>query len=446
MTGRGTEASGGEEIGRTRWWSGSRRRGHLLLGVLCAGVTAFVATVPYHRDWFDLWVYYDAVRHWTGADGGLRGAGLYDYRVPGETYGFTYPPFAALCVLPLSLLTWPVAVTAGVMANLGALALILRRLAEPVIRRHGLDRWTSYAVILCLLALLEPVYDSISFGQVNLLLLALVLTDARLLVSGSRWAGIGVGLAAAVKLTPAIFVGHLLVTRRWRAAGTAAAVAVGATLLAVWCAPGASHAYWTSALWDTSRIGDLSYVSNQSWQGVLARLSAPAEPSRLWWAFGVAAVVGAWAYRVDRARAAGDVRGGIALTGAAACLVSPVTWVHHLVWLLPALAVLADRALEPPRRGRPLAVAVAVYVILCSYVVWLWRYDVSGIDGFIGGNAFVWTALALLLALPLRRPDPEQRRLDGADPARSGHESGDGAGRRTGDHDVDGGHGAAVLP
>ncbi|MET4920917.1 glycosyltransferase 87 family protein [Streptomyces sp. PSRA5] len=399
--------------GTKGWWPASRRRRYLLLGVLCAGVTAFVATVPYHRDWFDLWVYYDAVRHWTDAGGGLRGAGLYDYRVPGQVYGFTYPPFAALCVLPLSLLAWPVALTVGIVANLGALALILRRLAEPVIRRHGLDRWTSYTLILCMLALLEPVYDSISFGQVNLLLLALVLTDARLLSTGSRWAGIGIGLAAAVKLTPAIFIGYLVVTRRWRAAGTAVAVAVGATLLAGWLAPGASHAYWTSALWDTSRIGDLSYVSNQSLQGVLARLSAPAEPDRLWWACGVVAVVGAWAYRVDKARTVGDVRGGIALTGAAACLVSPVTWVHHLVWLLPALAVLADRALEPPRRGRPLIAAVAVYVIQCSYVVWLWRYDASGVAGFIGGNAFVWTALALLLTLPVRPPHPALRALSG---------------------------------
>lgn len=403
MTGRelaGQEPTGREPAGR------DMRRRYLLLGVLCAGVTAFVATVPFHRDWFDLWVYYDAVRHWTDSGGGLRGDGLYDYRVPGEVYGFTYPPFAALCVLPLSLFSWPVALVAGIAANLGALALILRRLAEPVIRRHGLDRWTSYTLILCLLALLEPVYDSISFGQVNLLLLALVLTDARLLSTGSRWAGIGIGLAAAVKLTPAIFIGYLVVTRRWRAAALAVAIALGATLLAVGLAPGASYAYWTHALWDTSRIGDLSYVSNQSWQGVLARLSAPADPDRLWWGVGVLAVVGVWAYRVDKARAVGDVRGGIALTGAAACLVSPVTWVHHLVWLLPALAILADRALEPPRRGHRLTVAVGVYVILCSYVVWLWRYDASGIGGFVGANTFVWTELALLLALPLRPPRP----------------------------------------
>ncbi|MEV8363597.1 glycosyltransferase 87 family protein [Streptomyces niveus] len=392
-------------MGRDLTGRGSRRR-YLLLGVLCAGVTAFVATVPFHRDWFDLWVYYDAVHHWTDSAGGLRGDGLYDYRVPGQVYGFTYPPFAALCVLPLSLFSWPVALTAGIAANLGALALILRRLAEPVIRRHGLDRLTSYVLLLCLLALLEPVYDSISFGQVNLLLLALVLTDARLLATGSRWAGIGIGLAAAVKLTPAIFIGYLVVTRRWRAAGTAVAVAVGATLLAAGLAPGASYAYWTHALWDTSRIGDLSYVSNQSWQGVLARLSTPADPDRLWWACGVAVVVGLWAYRVDKARAVGDVRVGIALTGAAACLVSPVTWVHHLVWLLPALAILTDRALEPPRRGRRLLAAVGLYVMLCSYVVWLWRYDASGVGGFVGGNAFVWTALALLLALPVRPPHP----------------------------------------
>lgn len=387
--------------GTARGWLAPGPRGYLLLGVLCGAVALFTATVPYHRDWFDLWVYWDAVRHWTGGGGGLHGAGLYDYRVPGQAYGFTYPPFAALCVLPLSPLSWPVVVAVGVVANLAALAVVLRLLAGPVIRRHGLDRWASYALLLCLLALLEPVYDSVSFGQVNLLLLALVVADARRVADGRRGAGIGIGLAAAVKLTPAIFIGYLLVTRRWRAAATAASVALGATLLGCWASPGASHAYWTSALWDTSRIGDLAYVSNQSWQGVLARLASPDDPSRLWWACGVLVVLGVWAYRVGRARAVGDVRGGIALTGAAACLVSPVTWVHHLVWLLPALAVLTDRALERPRgRGR-LTAPVAVYVILCSYVVWLWRFDAGGVGGFLGSNAFVWTELGLLLALPV---------------------------------------------
>jgi uncharacterized membrane protein len=72
-----------------------------------------------------------------------------------------------------------------------------------------------------------------------------------------------------------------------------------------------------------------------------------------------------------------------ALTGAAACLVSPVTWVHHLVWLLPALV---------------LARSVVAYLVLCSSVVWLWRFDASGVSGFLGSNAYMWLTLWLLIS------------------------------------------------
>jgi alpha-1,2-mannosyltransferase len=36
--------------------------------------------------------------------------------------------------------------------------------------------------------------------------------------------------------------------------------------------------------------------------------------------------------------------------------------------------------------------------------VWLWSKDSSGIDGFLGGNTYVWIAFGLLFALPVRRP------------------------------------------
>lgn len=422
--------------------------GRLLpLGVLCAAVALFLALVPLHRDWFDLRVYYDAVHYWAGEAGGL-----YDYRVPGQAYGFTYPPFAAVCMWPMTLLSWPLVVAVGTTANLVAAVTVLRLLAGPVVRRHDFPRLPAYIVAGCLFALFEPVYDTVSFGQVNLFLLLLVLLDARQLARGGRLAGVGTGLACAIKLTPALFIGYLLITRRWRAASTATGVAAAATLLAHWLAPDTSHTFWATALWDTSRLGELAYVSNQSWQGALARLAYPGQPSSVWWACGALAVVAFWALRVHRAGAE-DVRLGVAATGVAACLVSPVSWVHHLVWLLPALVLLADRALEPPRRRAPLVLVGAAYVLLCSSVVWLWRYDSGGIDGFIGGNAFVWVEVGLLLALSARPSDHlaphergqdqrpgQQRRLDGADPARRRHDPGDHRGRQIGEGDVQRGH------
>ncbi|MET8163261.1 glycosyltransferase 87 family protein [Streptomyces sp. NPDC005329] len=355
----------------------------LLLLALAAAVTVFTATVPLLRDWFDLRVYYGTVNSWIH-DGGR----VYDYRVPGTPYGFTYPPFAAVVMLPMALVGLRTAIVTALLLNLAALAFAVRVCVGPWWRRYG---WYGAGLAACALALFEPLRDTFSFGQVNLLLLALVLVDAGLLASGrTRWAGVGIGLAAAVKLTPALFIGLLLVARRWRAAGVATAVAAAATALAALVAPDASRFYWTRALWDTTRVGRLDYVSNQSLQGVLARLGVE---SRAVWAVLVLAALGWWAWRARRAVAVGDWQAAFALTGLTACLVSPVTWVHHLVWLLPSFAVLI-------RAGRP-RVAGALYAVLCTSVVWLWFDDASGVGGFLGSNAYTWITLGLLVWLPV---------------------------------------------
>ncbi|MGW5136962.1 glycosyltransferase 87 family protein [Streptomyces sp. NPDC004135] len=367
-------------------------RGRLLLVCsLALAVTVFTATVPLLRDFFDLRVYHGSIDHWVH-----HGGRIYDYRVPGTTYGFTYPPFAAVAMLPMSPLDLRTAIAAALLLNLAALALVLRLLAGPAWRRLG---WFGWALLACLLALFEPLRDTFSFGQVNVLLLALVLTDAALLASGrGRFAGVGIGLAAAVKLTPALFIGLLLVARRWRAAALATAVTLAATALAALIDPDASRFYWTTALWDTDRVGRLAYVSNQSVQGILARLG---EPDRAVWAAAVLPVLGVWAVRARRAVAAGDWTAAFALTGLAACLVSPITWVHHLVWLLPSFAVLV-------RTGH-VRVAGALYAVLCTSVVWLWFDDASGVDGFLGGSLYAWITLGLLLWLPAGQLRPGLR-------------------------------------
>ncbi|KUN81239.1 glycosyltransferase 87 family protein [Streptomyces griseoruber] len=363
----------------------------LLLGCLVAAVTLFTATVPLLRDWFDLRVYYGTVNTWIH-----HGGRVYDYRVPGTPYGFTYPPFAAVTMLPMALVGLRTAIAVALLLNLAALAVVVRVLAGPGWRRHG---WYGAVLAACVLALFEPLRDTFSFGQVNLLLLALVLADAWLLASGrGRWAGVGIGLAAAVKLTPAVFIGLLLIARRRRTAAVATAVALAATGCAALVAPDASRFYWTRALWDTSRVGRLGYVSNQSLQGVLARLGVD---SKAVWAVLVVVVLGVWARRARQAVDAGHWQAAFALTGVTACLVSPVTWVHHLVWLLPSFAVLV--------RAGHARVAGALYAVLCTSVVWLWFDDASGVDGFLGSNTYTWVTLGLLLFLPAGQPRAERR-------------------------------------
>ena len=352
-----------------------------------AGAVLFIATVPYHRDWFDLYIYYGTVDDWI-----RHGGRIYDYLRPGTGYGFTYPPFAAVCMLPMLLVGRTGAVVGCVLLSAAASVLLLRGpLRELPLGRGGL------VVTGCLFVMLEPVRDTFSLGQVNLLLMALVYADG----GRGRFGGVGIGLAAAFKLTPAIFIGYLLLTGRRRAAAVATGTALAATALGVLAAPRASWVFWTRALWDTHRVGALDYVSNQSLQGALARLGA----GRPVWVLAVLAVLVLWAYRVRRATAVGDDEAGMALTGLAACLVSPVTWVHHLVWAVPAVALLA-------RTGRR-AVAAVLYVVLCSSVVWLWRDDPSSMDGFLGGSTYVWICLGLLALWPQASSRPPSRSCAG---------------------------------
>ncbi|MCZ9336506.1 glycosyltransferase 87 family protein, partial [Streptomyces sp. TRM76130] len=103
----------------------STDRGRLVLVLaLATAVTVFTATVPLLRDWFDLRVYHGTVDSWIH-----HGGAIYDYRVPGTTYGFTYPPFAALAMLPMALLGLPAAIAVCLLLDLIALTVVLRILA-----------------------------------------------------------------------------------------------------------------------------------------------------------------------------------------------------------------------------------------------------------------------------------------------------------------------------
>ncbi|WP_433308054.1 glycosyltransferase 87 family protein [Micromonospora sp. CA-269861] len=370
-----------------------------LVTVLAVAITV----LPGHRGWFDVGVYHGAVGHWVG------GGDLYEWTT-GNGYGFTYPPFAAVSMLPMAALAWYPTIVANLLLTALAVAFLLHLLVDPLARRHGWTRWYALALACCLLAGLNPVRDTVSFGQVNLLLVALVYVDLWLLERGSRLAGVGMGLAAAVKLTPAIFIGYLLVTGRWRAAATAIGTAIAATAVAAVLAPQASRTFFTEALWDTDRVGELAYVSNQSLLGVVARLD-PAHPDRRLWLLLVVAVLAVWMVRVRRAVRDGDERAGFALTGVAACLVSPVTWVHHLVWLVPGLVVLAASTLPwPPvdatARCRARA-GLAGYVVLCSGLVWVFANGSAGPWGFVGANAYVWVSIGMLALLPIERAETE---------------------------------------
>ncbi|WP_433301241.1 glycosyltransferase 87 family protein [Actinoplanes sp. CA-030573] len=358
-----------------------------LVVAVAIAVGVFLTTVPTFRHFFDLGVYRGAVRYWL-----VDGGGLYEFHYQDTRYGFTYPPFAALVLSPLAITSWPVAVAAALVLNAAAVTLLIRWYFVPILRRRGCPLWTPCALMFLGFLVFEPSRDTFSYGQVNLLLLVLVCGDLRSRRSG----GIGIGLAAAIKLTPVIFIGYLVLSRRYRQAATASVTAVLATVLALLAAPDASREFWTDAFWDTGRIGELYYVSNQSLRGVVARLDAPAT----WWLAGVALVVAYWCWWVRVRRP--DRVTGFAVTGVVACLISPITWVHHLVWLIPGVFLLLGRALGTPApdlRRRRLAALLAGFAVMSSSVVWIWWAHPIGWAAFPGSNAYVWLSLALLLVL-----------------------------------------------
>jgi alpha-1,2-mannosyltransferase len=356
-----------------------------IAGLVALGLT--VVTLLVLSRWFtghfDLKIYWGATRSW------LNGGDLYGFVQEGRDreYGFTYPPFAALAFVPLALLPWPVAVVALDAATIAATLAVLHWLLGDWRRA---DRALALTAGLLLCVALDPWRATYNYGQINVLLLALVAADLLILLPrGHRLAGVLIGVAAAVKLVPALFILYLLLTRRWRAAATAAGTAAGVTLLMVLFAPAASIGYWTDNLWQSNRIGDPAFVSNQSLNGLAHRVGLGAP---LWLALAVV-VLAFWAWTVRRVD---DPLAGLALTGAVACLVSPITWVHHLVWLIPAVTLLARAG---PRWAR--WAAVTAYALLCSRLVWLFNDSYAG-WGHLGAEAYVLVTVFLLVAVGRR--------------------------------------------
>ncbi|SDO86961.1 alpha-1,2-mannosyltransferase [Klenkia soli] len=357
------------------------------------------------HDWFDLSVYDGAVSHWEAR--GITGDSLYDYLKPGTPYGFTYPPFAALLMLPMVWVGLPAAVALNLTVSAVLVAVGTAWFLRPLLRRTSWPVWAVLGTAVPLVLLSEPVRQSMAFGQVNLYLAALVLVDVAALRRGARWAGIGIGLAVAIKLTPGVLLLHLLVTRRFRALAVAVATALGATALAALVSPASAERFWTQALWETDRVGKVDITDNQSLLGLLSRLvGGAAHPPHLLWAVLAAAVVAVGLVRGLQAHRAGDDVTGFVLVGIVGGLVSPISWTHHLWPLTAAALLLVVRGGRSATRG-----AVAVGAVLALGVNW-WA---NGPDAALRGlgpitvlveNAYVWLALVLLVTLPTRPREP----------------------------------------
>ncbi len=249
----------------------------------------------------------------------------------------TYPPFAALLFVPLADVSLRMLQHIALGCNLVLLALVAV-LSTRVLGVARQQRLVTAMVLAGVSIWAEPVFTALRLGQVDLLLLALVLWDfAR--PDGARWRGVGIGLAAAIKIVPGVFVVYLLLTRRFREAATAVytfvlALAIGSILL-----PVETKQYWTRLIFDSGRVGRVINEQNQSLRGLIARLRHSPHPGSpaivAVFVVGVAGLlIAALAYRRL------DDRWGIAACAVTALLATPIAWTHHWVWCVPIVLLL----------------------------------------------------------------------------------------------------------
>jgi alpha-1,2-mannosyltransferase len=346
---------------RLRTWSAEPRRVlPVTVPVLTAVLTGMLLyTHGYH---IDLEVYRLGVATW------LAGGDMYGPLPPtvsGLALPFIYPPFAAMVLLPLELLPWTVAWIALYAASLVSLAVTLYVVARRVWPAGGRPGALSVgSVALPLALLLEPVLETFRFGQVNLVLMALVAVDC--LAVRTRWPrGLLVGLAAAIKLTPAAFVLFFLLRGHRRAAVVTVATAAVATGLGFAVDPGSSARYWFGG--PAAGVSGSVFYTNQTIQAVLARAEVPAPVAKAVWlviALALLAVIAPVVRRAEPALALVTVAGfGL--------LVSPTSWSHHWVWIAPALLAVVAEALRRGSGGWAGAAALLALTFYLAPFRWL---------------------------------------------------------------------------
>jgi alpha-1,2-mannosyltransferase len=363
----------------------------------------------------DLMVYRD------GSPSLLQGT-LYDWHLSEYSQQFalpfTYPPFAAVVFIPLSWLPWVVVRWLWQIVSVACLWWLVRLSLRLIARDRADDTvtedvWQRRAMLATALALwIEPVRTTLNYGQVNLLLAAIVL--AGMVSTRPVLSGLSVGLTAGIKLTPALSGIYFLATKRWAAAfwsAVAFAVTVGIAYLV---SPAQSTLYWFHLLGQTGRIGPVGSAINQSLRAALSRTFGYDVGSGPIWLAGAAVAAVLLFFALRAAIRAGDTLAGVVSVQFFTLLVSPISWSHHWVWMVPAVLWLVYGRAAGGRLVTITAVAwlVAVGSFVISFLLVLqssiWvisRPWYASLLGWVYPACGLLTLVAIAVALR-RRPSP----------------------------------------
>jgi alpha-1,2-mannosyltransferase len=331
----------------------------------------------------------------------VDGRHLYSIELTRIKLLYTYPPFGIFATFPLGfgplrlveVLFWIVDAGAATSCVYFAIGLATDLRGKKILA-------LSAAVAGICTMLLEPVRSNVDFGQINILLYLLVLVDLTRVRGRGR--GSLIGIAAAIKLTPLIFLFYFVVKRDWRGVRTTIAAFVGASLLAFAVLPSDSIQFWFHKGFDANRTGHLGYVSNQSWMGLLHRFPFHYADfgGGLWvlLALGTLAIGVVLAHRLIQHGQRLDAFIALALTGD---VIGPVSWTHHWSWVLVLpIAIFARHSKR--QRGTYLLSALLAMTIVAPY--W-WK--AHGDWRFLTSNSLVLTGAIVLVVwtlLVLRSP------------------------------------------
>ncbi|MGA9871361.1 MAG: glycosyltransferase 87 family protein [Rhodococcus sp. (in: high G+C Gram-positive bacteria)] len=389
-----------------------------------AGIAYNIFGLPGLRDLPALANYYriDLDVYRIGGEVFASGSPLYGQMPPtalGNTLPFTYPPIAAVLFAPLSLVSLFTAGLVVTVLSLTALfftiVLTLRSLGYSP---RTLLLWTAVAVFAASM-ILEPVFSTLDYGQINIILMAFVAADC--LPRKTPWPrGVLIGFVAAVKLTPAVFVLYFLLRKDFRAAITAGIGFLAFTALGFVITLSDSFTYWTDTLIDSDRIGRPAYPANQSITGVLARMGLDDTVRSGVWIVLSCCLLAVAAVAMRRAFAAHEAALALSINALFGLLVSPVSWSHHWVWVVPFLVTLATLAYR--RRNYPVLAFVALGALLLHFAPH-WRLAPgrsSGLDwpvwDQVAASSYVWWGLAaivLVAVVPWQNIPGDQRAREG---------------------------------
>jgi alpha-1,2-mannosyltransferase len=349
--------------------------------LLPIAATAFVVT----RLWtqtelqrLDFHIYYEAVSGW-------QPGAFYDYENAASGLGFTYPPISGLVLRPITTLPFDTAELLWLVVNALASLAFLLGVARHLPRRPSWAPTVPILVAICMLT--TPVWLSLRLGQINALLALAVLADV--MVVRRRWAGALIGLCGAIKLTPMYAALYFGAARRWRALAISVGTFATATLVAWAWMPSDSRRYWTIELLATDRVGPLGSPFNNSPRRLIDMLGLPGGFQTVLWLVLAVALTYVAVRRAREALERDNRLAAITLVMCAGLAVAPITWSHHLYFLLPAVFLLVGSGRSMPRN---IAAAVLAF-LLCETQ-----------DPGQDPTAAAWRAVALIavvLFLPL---------------------------------------------